>query len=48
MFESLDEQMKHDEQETTTPKERYMKWVLVALVSLAVFGGLYMGVRVLG
>lgn len=48
MFESLDEQMKHDEQETTTPKEKYMKWVLVALVSLAVFGGLYMGVRVLG
>ncbi|MCC7154670.1 MAG: hypothetical protein IT161_08850 [Bryobacterales bacterium] len=48
MFESLDEQMKHDEEETTTPKEKYMKWVLVALVSLAVFGGLYMGVRVLG
>ncbi|MCZ2155044.1 MAG: hypothetical protein LC114_14280 [Bryobacterales bacterium] len=48
MFESLDEQMKHDEEETTTPKEKYMKRVLVALVSLAVFGGLYMGVRVLG
>lgn len=48
MFESLDEQMKHDEEATTTPKEKYMKWVLVALVSLAVFGGLYMGVRVLG
>lgn len=48
MFESLDDQMKHDEMETTTPREKYMKWALIAVVSLVVFGGLYMGVRVLG
>jgi uncharacterized membrane protein len=47
MFESLDEQMKHDEMEATTPRERYFKWVLVAIVSVVLFSGLYMGVRLL-
>lgn len=47
MFESLDEQMKHDEDEVTTPKERWMRHALVALVSVLLFGGLYMGVRML-
>ena len=47
MFESLDEQMKHDEEATTTPKEKYLKWVLVAVTSVILFGGLYMGVRLL-
>jgi hypothetical protein len=47
MFESLDEQMKHDEMETTTTKERVLKWVIVGIVSILCFGGLYMGVRLL-
>lgn len=47
MFESLDDQMKHDEQETVTPRERWIKWVLVGIVSILLFGGLYMGVRLL-
>ncbi len=47
MFETLDDRMKHDEQETTTPKERMLKWVLVGIVSVILFGGLYMGVRLL-
>jgi len=46
MFESLDDQMKHDD--TATPKERILKWVLVGIVSVLLFGGLYMGVRLLG
>jgi hypothetical protein len=45
MFESLDEQMKHDDMETTTPREKYLRWALVGIVSLLLFGGLYMGVR---
>ena len=45
MFDSLDEQMKHDEQETTSNKERILRWVMVAIVSILVFGGLYFGVR---
>lgn len=47
MFESLDEQMKRDEDEVTTPRERYLKWLLVGVVSVLLFGGLYMGVRLL-
>ena len=47
MFDSLDEQMKHDLKESTTPKERILMWLCVAVVSVLVFGGLYVGVRVL-
>jgi hypothetical protein len=47
MFESLDEQMKHDLAEQTTGKQRLMVWAAVAFVSLAVFGGLFFAVRLL-
>lgn len=47
MFESLDEQMKHDEDLETTPRERWLKYALVAVVSVILFAGLYMGVRML-
>jgi len=45
MFETLDERMKHDAEETSTKKERFMKWVLIAVVSIALFGGLIWGVH---
>ena len=48
MFDSLDEQMKHDAEETTTKRGRILQWSLVALASVLLFGGLYMGVRLLG
>lgn len=47
MFDSLEEQMKHDLKESTSMKERAFLWVSVAIVSVLVFGGLYIGVRVL-
>jgi hypothetical protein len=47
MFDSLDEQIKHDRLESTSPKERVFLWVSVTLLSILVFGGLYVGVRVL-
>jgi hypothetical protein len=47
MFESLDDQLKQEQERSTTKKERIMKWVLVAVVSLILFAGLYMGVRLL-
>jgi hypothetical protein len=47
MFETLDDRMKQDDKETSTPKERMLKWVLVGIVSIILFGGLYMGVRLL-
>jgi hypothetical protein len=47
MFESLDDQMKQDARETTTPRERVLKYILVGVVSILLFGGLWMGVRML-
>jgi hypothetical protein len=37
--------MKHDDEETSTKRERLMKWVLVAVVSVALFGGLIWGIH---
>ena len=48
MFDSLDEQIKHDVEETSTLRERWLRWALVAVTSVLLFGGLYMGVRLLG
>jgi hypothetical protein len=47
MFDSLDEQMKKDEARETTSKERMMRWLLIAVVSVLVFGGLYYGVHLM-
>ena len=47
MFESLDDQMKHDAAAETTKREQAVKWVVVAALSVLVFGGLYFAVRVL-
>ncbi|MBI4874492.1 MAG: hypothetical protein HY822_07655 [Acidobacteria bacterium] len=47
MFDSLDEQMKHDDQLETSTKERVMRWIAVAVVSVLVFAGLYFSVRML-
>lgn len=47
MFEGLDEQIKHDEQQDTTKTQRTLKWVIVGVLSVLFFGGLYMGLRML-
>lgn len=47
MFDSLDEQIKHDMKESTTTKERLFMWISIGVVSVLVFGGLFVGVRVL-
>jgi hypothetical protein len=47
MFDSLDEQIKADDRKSSSPRERMMLWVAVAVVTVLVFGGLYYGVRVL-
>lgn len=43
MFDSLDDQMKADAQKESTNTERYMKYALVAVASVLLFGGLYLG-----
>lgn len=45
MFESLDDQMKHDAKEASSAKEKYMKWALVAVVVIVVIGGVLVGVQ---
>jgi len=47
MFDSLDEQIRSDEHKMTSNNERMFRWVLVALVSVVVFGGLYFAVHFL-
>lgn len=47
MFDSLDEQIRSDEQRMTSSRERMVRWVLVSLVSITVFGGLYLAVHFL-
>jgi hypothetical protein len=47
MFDSLDEQMARDDKNETTNAERYMKWAVVAVASVVLFGGLYLGTLLL-
>ena len=47
MFDSLDDKIKHDEALETTPRERAIKRVAIALLSIFLFGGLFVAVRVL-
>lgn len=44
MFDSLDEQMKKDDKRMVSTKERMMRWAIVAIGSVVVFGGLIAGV----
>lgn len=47
MFDSLDDTMKHDEREATSAKERYLRYLLIAVLAVVLFGGLFLGVRFL-
>jgi hypothetical protein len=42
MFESLDEQIKLDEHKASSNSERMIRWALIVLVSVIVFGAVYM------
>jgi hypothetical protein len=47
MFNSLDEEMKRDDQATSTPRERWLRYAGVLLVSAVLFAGLYTCIRFL-
>ena len=47
MFDSLDEQIRADEHKATSNKERIVRWVLVGLIAVVIFGGLYWGVMMM-
>lgn len=48
MFDSLADQIRHDEREQGSSRERLMLWIVVGVVSVLVFGGLYAAVQMLG
>jgi hypothetical protein len=47
MFDSLADRIREDDRKEVNNTERYLRWVLVTVVSVVLFGGLYMGVRLL-
>ena len=45
MFDSLDEQMKHDDSVATTPSQRAFKWLGGFAVAAVVLGFLYLVIQ---
>lgn len=48
MFDSLDDQMRADENRVSTSKGRMMRWALYVIAAGVVFGGLIVGVHYMG
>ena len=47
MFEILSDQMKRDEHLQISNNERLVYWLIVVIVSVLVFGGVFFGIHVL-
>lgn len=47
MFDSLADRIKADEHAEESKTQRMLKYLVVAIVSVLLFGGLYFGVRML-
>jgi hypothetical protein len=47
MFDSLADRIREDDHREVTNTERYIRWAAVIVISIVLFGGLYMGVRLL-
>jgi hypothetical protein len=45
MFDSLSDRIRQDEQVGAHKLERFLRWALVAIISLMLFGGLYLVVQ---
>jgi hypothetical protein len=45
MFEDLEEKIKHDDNETMTRSERRLRNIVVVVLSVVLFGGLYAALR---
>lgn len=48
MFDSLDDQMRRDEDKGSSSKERLMRWALYVLAAGIVSGGLIIGFHYMG
>ncbi len=47
MFDSLDEQMRKDEERVLTSGQRMMRYAIYVAAAVVVFGGLILGVHML-
>jgi len=47
MFDSLDDQIKHDLEKESSKTERWIRYGVVAVASIILFGGLVLGVQLL-
>ena len=47
MFDSLADRIREDEHSSVNNTERWVRWIVVAVVTILLFGGLYYGVRML-
>lgn len=47
MFDSLDEQMAKDDAQESTKRERMLRYGAIAVTSVLLFAGLYLGVHFL-
>ena len=48
MFDSLDDRIKHDDDVEISRRERIGRWVVIAILSIVLFGGLYLSVHLIG
>ena len=47
MFDSLADRIREDDRKEVNNTERYIRWAAVLVISVVLFGGLYIGVRLL-
>jgi len=48
MFDSLDDTMKRDEERESSKSERMIRYAVIAVASVVLFGGLIIGIRLVG
>lgn len=47
MFDSLADRIRADERQEVKTSERVIRWIVIAVLSVVLFGGLYLGIRLL-
>lgn len=47
MFDSLDDQIRADEHKAVSNKERMVFWTVAVLITIVLFGGIYVGLQFL-
>ena len=47
MFDSLDEQIKHDDLKGTTNQQRILHWAMIGLIAVVAIGGLFWGISIM-